>query len=226
MFCYFAHSLYTAKYTVVPLCLSNQCRVYRVSHLSQPAATRVIFQVSLDARSELLHVATLRVAQRRPEGSPGKPHGSGESVVGTIAGVDPNHFGADRQALDQRRTPIASSGRNAGRSPVNADAPESNAIIRKHSSSSHSFMVGEDKGIFWRAEERRAPQRELSFGWDGAVVVGGGGKGGEHYQSPVAVASQPVRYAEEKSLGRSRDLGEARRDPAPPPSHEVLAWLR
>lgn len=185
----------------------------------------------MHARSGLLHVATFRVAQQRPESSPGKPHGSSKGVVDTVAeAVDSNYIVADRQALDQRRTPtgIPYSGREVGRSPLSTGVPECNASLQKVSPSSrHAFTGGgEGEGRGWRATEGGARQREVSFDWDRAVVVGSGGKGGRQYQPPDAVTSQPVRCAENKNLGRSGELGEAREDPAQPPSHEVLAWLR
>lgn len=174
----------------------------------------------------------MRVAQQRPESSPGNPHGCSEDVISTIAGFDPSHVGADRQAPDRRGTPptdIIYAGGKSGWPPLSTGVPGSNASLEKGSPPPRHFFTGggNGKGGVWRAAEGGARPREFSFGWDGGgVVVGGSGKGEGHYQAPDAVTSQPVRRAEDKSLDRSGELEEARGDPAPPPSHEVLAWLR
>lgn len=227
------HSLYVASRP--PLLLKpiiSSTDFSPSSRFTQPAATHVVFQARVYARSELLHVAAVRVAQQRSGSPPSKPHGRGKDVVSTIAGVDPNHVGADRQALGQSGTPptgMMYSGGETGRSPLSTGVSESNASLEKDSPPPrHAFMGGGNgkRGI-WRAAEGGARQREFSFGWDGGeVVVGGGGKGEGYYQAPVAVTSQPVRRAEDKILDRSGGIEEARGGPAPPPSHEVLAWLR
>ena len=110
-----------------------------------------------------------------------------------------------------------------------SDMPESNDGTEKGFPSSQPLMGCGGKKRFWR-EEGSLRKRGLSLDWGRGTVAVGDVDVSErgHHQSPVAITCQPTECdAEEHGLGTSENLEDGRGEPVPPPpSHEVLAWLR